>query len=201
MISAAVVPTSPRTSLSIMDAIYQRRAVRDYTSYRLDEATIHALLFAAIQAPTAMHQEPWAFAILQDKALLDRLSQSACEIWREASAETVQIRKLHELIGRPGFNIFYNATTLIVICGKAAAEFVAADCWLAAQNLMLAAHGMGLGSCVIGLAVAALNTPQWKQELGIPEDYTAYAPILLGKPRDVTQPTPRKPPEVVAWRK
>jgi hypothetical protein len=44
-----------------------------------------------------------------------------------------------------------------------------ADCWLAPENLMLAACAKGLGACVIGLAVSALSTPEWKAELKIPD--------------------------------
>jgi nitroreductase len=47
--------------------------------------------------------------------------------------------------------------------------------WLAAENLMLAAHAMGLGTCVIGSAVPALNTPKSKAELNIPSECTAIA--------------------------
>src|SRR5512146_2180876 len=49
--------------LSALDAIYVRRSVRSYTSERLDRSTVEALLDAAIQAPTAMHEEPWTFAV------------------------------------------------------------------------------------------------------------------------------------------
>lgn len=189
-------------ALSIMEAIYHRRAVRDYKPDPVDMPTIHTLLYAAVQAPTAMHEEPWAFAVIQDRELLDRLSLSAREgLWYEPGRNpSSQTRHLMELISRPDFNVFYNASTLIVIYGKPSGEFVAADCWLAAENIMLAATGMGLGSCVIGMAVKALNRPEWKRELGIPEDYTAYAPILLGIPASHTPAPPRKAPDVLAWR-
>ncbi|HYL56473.1 MAG TPA: nitroreductase family protein [Gemmatimonadales bacterium] len=57
-----------------LDAIYHRRAVRSYTPEKLDESTIRRLLETAVQAPTAMHLEPWAFVVIQDVALLARLS-------------------------------------------------------------------------------------------------------------------------------
>ena len=53
--------------LSALDAIFMRRSVRAYTEQTLDESTIRALLDAAVQAPTAMHTEPWAFVIVQDR--------------------------------------------------------------------------------------------------------------------------------------
>ena len=54
-------------SMSAMDAIYHRRAVRDYAPEKIDEAVIRKLLDAAVHAPTAIHEEPWAFAIIQDQ--------------------------------------------------------------------------------------------------------------------------------------
>jgi len=62
-----------------MDAIYHRRAVRNYIPRTIARAVIRKLLDAAVHAPTAMHEEPWSFAVIQDKALLSRLSDSAKE--------------------------------------------------------------------------------------------------------------------------
>lgn len=99
----------------------------------------------------------------------------------------------------PKFNAFYNAGTLILICGKPFGPFVVADCGLA-ENLMLAACANELCTCPIGLAVAALNTPKWKKELGIPPEMTAIAPIVVGVPAGETPPVGRKPPEVLSWK-
>jgi nitroreductase len=100
----------------------------------------------------------------------------------------------------PEFNAFYNAGTLVVIYGKPLGPFVVADCWLAAENLMLAAFAQGLGSCPIGLAVAALNTPQWKKEFGARDELDAIAPIIVGKPAGTPPQVPRKPPEILCWK-
>jgi nitroreductase len=64
---------------------------------------------------------------------------------------------------------------------------------------MLAACAQGLGTCVIGFAVEALNTPEWKAELKIPEAMTAIAPIIVGTPASEEGPTHRKPPEILFW--
>lgn len=86
---------------------------------------------------------------------------------------------------------------LIVICADKTGPFVAADCWLAAENLMLTACSMGLGTCVIGSAVAALNAPDMKTELGIPEEVTAVCPIIVGVPAGEAAPTSRKAPRIL----
>ena len=62
----------PDVPMSVMDAIYHRRAVRNYTPRTIARAVLRKLLDAAVHAPTAMHEEPWSFAVIQDKALLNR---------------------------------------------------------------------------------------------------------------------------------
>lgn len=59
---------------SILKNIYARHSVRAYTATPVDRATIHILLDAAVHAPTAIHEEPWAFVVVQDHALLQHLS-------------------------------------------------------------------------------------------------------------------------------
>ncbi|MGZ4966697.1 MAG: nitroreductase family protein, partial [Chthoniobacterales bacterium] len=103
-------------------------------------------------------------------------------------------------VRQPEFNIFYNASSLIVICANLASPFAVADCWLAAENLMLSACALGLGTCVIGFAVDALNTPELKRLLGIPAEITAVAPIIVGAPAGATAVSPRKPAQVLAWK-
>jgi len=190
------------SQMKIMDAIHERRSVRSYSPLRLDAQTIRTLLEAAVWAPTAVHEEPWAFVIVQELAVLKRLSDRAKKIFTAQAQQThpEQAKHLLDILAQPDFNIFYNASTLIVICGKPKGPFVVADCWLAAENLMLAAYSMGLGSCVIGFAVPALNTPEIKSELGIPADCTAIAPIIVGVPTGETPRTTRKEPEMLAWK-
>ena len=198
-----ITSVADNDTVGVMDAIYKRRAVRDYTDITVTQATIETLLYAAIQAPTAMHDEPWAFAVIQDKAMLDRISVSAKKIALEAAIKADGHAAPHsvEMLSDPAFNIFYNASTLVVIYGNPLGSLPAADCWLAAQNLMLAAYGAGLGSCVIGFAIEALNMPEWKKILDIPIGMVAHAPILLGYPTGETEATSRKPPQVLCWKK
>ena len=191
----------PQVSISALDAIYHRRSVRDYTPQTIDQAVIRALLDAAVHAPTAMHEEPWSFAVVQDKNVLDRLSESAKKLVHNEAQGSDTDRAKHTLhvVDKPDFHVFYNAGTLIVIYSKLSGSFVVADCWLAAENLLLAACAQGLGTCVIGFAVSALNTPEWKSELKIPAEMTAIAPMIVGVPAGVTPPVPRKPPEILSW--
>jgi nitroreductase len=64
----------------LLDLIYRRRAVRAYKSDAIDERRIRALLDVAVHAPTAMHQEPWRFVVVQDRGVLHDLSDRAKEM-------------------------------------------------------------------------------------------------------------------------
>jgi len=189
----------------IPDVIRQRRSVRAYAAAQPGAALVRGLLDAAVQAPTAMHSEPWGFAVVQDREQLRRYSDRAKEMMR-SPAEAVgwgAAARLHggapALLEDPAFNIFYDAGTLVVVCRREGGPFADADCWLAAQNLMLAATAKGLGSCCIGFAVRVLNTGEAKRELGIPESGAAVAPIILGFPRAPAPAVPRKAPVVLSW--
>ncbi|WP_395744600.1 nitroreductase family protein [Prosthecobacter sp.] len=188
--------------MSAKDAIYGRRSIRHFSGATVGRDAICMLLDAAVHAPTAMHQEPWGFAVIEDRALLNRLSQSTKEMVRHEAlrAGSPHATQVLELVNKPDFHVFYDAPALIVIYGKAEGPFTVADCWLAAQNLMLAACARGLGTCVIGFAVETLNLPEWKAELSIPDGWTAIAPMIVGVPAGDAPPVPRKPPEILTWR-
>lgn len=189
----------PKVESNIFETILARRSVRSYLARKVDKVTISALLEAAVRAPTAIHQEPWAFVIVQDRDLLHDLSDRAKPIF---IAEARQNGSIHldddtfDVFDDPDFNIFYDASTLILICGHTETLFVAADCWLAAENLMLAACAMSLGTCIIGSAVPALNIPEVKIHLHIPNEFSVIVPIILGYPNDEPAPTARKNPVI-----
>ena len=187
---------------SVFQAILARHSVRTYAPRPVPEAAIRTLLEAAVRAPTAMHMEPWAFVVVQDPVWLQHASDVAKPLFldhlRQAGAGPAGVSKT---FSDNAFNVFHHAGTLIVICAKTGLAFSEADCWLAAENLMLAACSLGLGTCVVGSAQTALNTAAVKAELGIPEDYTAHAPIVVGYPSGETPATSRKEPRVLAWKR
>lgn len=184
----------PEVEMNVFEAILARRSVRSYTPQEIDRTTVRILLEAAVRAPTAMHEEPWAFVIIQDRQLLRRLSDIAKPLFVE---EVRQAGHALDAFSSPDFNIFHDAGTLIVIGSSLTAPFVAADCWLAAENMMLAACAMGLGTCIIGSALPALNVPEVKDQLAIPGEFSAIAPIIVGYPRGETALNPRKEPMIL----
>ena len=183
--------------MNVIEAIYGRRAVRAYDPRPVDEAAIRTLLRAAVQAPSAMNAQPWLFAVVQNKKKLAELSNRAKKMLLEARGDAKSAHYA-ALLGEPSFNIFYDAGTLVVI-GAPRATYAEADCWLAAEALMLAAHEAGIGTCPIGFAVGVLNTPDVRKELGFPDDAALIAPIIVGYPAATTPPIARKEPNVVSW--
>jgi nitroreductase len=188
-----------KVELTVFETILARRSVRSYQAQAVDRVTIGSLLEAAVRAPTAIHQEPWAFVIISDRQLLHSLSDCAKPIIIAKAKDNGSERSSHmlEIIDDPDFNIFYDAGTLILICGRTAAPFYAADCWLAAENLMLAACAMGLGTCVIASALHAFNLAEIRLQLGIKDEFSVVAPIILGYPNKEKMPILRKPPLIL----
>lgn len=185
--------------MNVQEAIRARRAVRSFDHLPLKTETIHALLEAAVQAPSAMNAQPWAFAVVQDRERLQRYSDAAKRLTLQQMTPDEKTRHYSTLLRNESFNIFYDAGTLILICVTEPAPYGEADCWLAAENLMLAACDLGLGSCCIGFAVSLLNTPEIKAELAIPAHARVVAPIIVGYPRAPTHAPPHAAPWVLSW--
>jgi nitroreductase len=193
--------------LTVLEAIYERHATRIYTGTPVPESSVRELLRAAVHAPTAMHREPWAFVVIQDPALLARISA------RSKVAAATPHGESHRGLARshdsrlpppfddPDFDIFYGASTLIVICAHPVGQFAEADCWLAAENLMLAATGLGLATCPIGFALLALANPEMRAEVGIPAGIVPVAPIIVGTAAGTPVEATRREPEILAWKK
>ncbi len=196
----ALAKVSNPATLAVFDAIYQRRAQRNYMARPVSKENVQALLDAAVQAPSAMNRQPWAFLVLQNRDLLRRISEAA-KARILASAEWAKDLEHKSIpLSDPNFDIFYRASTLIVICMKEEEGFCPeGDCYLAGQNLMLAAQALGLGSCPIGFARDILQTDAFRKELAIPKGYRPVLPIIVGYASNVATPPHREQARVIQW--
>ena len=184
--------------MDTLQAIRDRRATRAYKAESIDRRIVDRLLQAAVQAPSAMDLEPWAFVLFEGK---DRLAGFSNEAKRELLAlrGAVTAERARAMLSDPSYDIFYGAPLLIVICATSANSQAAEDCCLAAQNLMLAAHAEGLATCPIGFARHWLNLPATKSRIGIPEDWVPVFPVVLGHPQGSAAPPGRRPAKTL-WR-
>lgn len=189
-----------RSGVDALDAIYERRAVRAYTARTVEKERVLALIEAAIQAPSAVNQQPWAFVVVQDAALLRRISERSKQLTLAELKPGTPLWEHRAMLQDPGFDVFHGGTTLILVCAKPGLWPASEDCCLAAQNLMLAAHALGLGTCPIGFAREALNEPGAKAELAIPADHSVVMPILVGYPRERPVRPPRREACILAWK-
>jgi len=192
--------TEVQVDMGLMEAIFHRRAVRHYSERTVEAGTVEQLLAAAVQAPSAMNLQPWAFAVFHGRRLLRDYAERAKRHLVATYPTMFELHSRSELYENPGYDVFHGADTLIVIYATAGRLNPNEDCCLAAENLMLAAHALGLGTCPIGFARPWLNLPETKRELGVPGEYTAVFPVVVGYPAGPTEPTPRAAPNVVSWK-
>ena len=191
---------SEATMMDIQEAIAGRRSSREYRQQAIDESTIGRLIEAAVLAPSAVNEQPWIFTVVRDQLLLERISSEAkshvLATMPAASPAAARAEHFRVDLRDPAFQIFYHAPALILISGRRPGPWIAEDCALAAGNLMLMSHALGLGRCWIGLAQSYLNTTAGKQALELPVACVPVAPIIVGHPRLPAPPVARRPPDV-----
>lgn len=152
--------------------ILGRRSIRVYSPGEVSEPAVTRLLEAAMAAPSAMTKDPWRFVVVRDKQTLSKLAA------------------LH-----PGAAMLSSAAMAIVVCGDLDAAFerhisyLLQDCSAATENLLLAAHGQGLGACWVGLHPGEPLIKRVKELLSLPASFVPVAVVSLGQPGE--QPAPR----------
>ena len=186
--------------MDFANVVHHRRSVRDYTNQPVSEEIVEELFDAAIQAPSAMNEQPWAFVVIQDTKLLKSYSDRAKSLLLNSPQVATKKPELQAMVAAPEFNVFYNSSTLIVIYAKPIGEHPDWDCCLAAENLMLAAADKGLATCPIGLAWLLFDHADVKKELKVPESYVGVMPIIVGYPAQTPAAPPRKKPEILCWK-
>jgi nitroreductase len=184
--------------METMDAIRGRRAVRDYLPAPVPAGLLHQVIAAARWAPSAMNDQPWHFSVVTDVGLLEEIAARA-KLWMRNSVSTM-LRAGHfrDILADEHFHILYHAPALVAISAPADGQWSVEDCALAAQNLMLAAHDAALGSCWIGFAEGWLNTSDGRAALGLPLTCRVVAPLIVGYPRTLPPPVPRKT-AIINW--
>jgi len=185
---------------ALMDAIFHRSAVRAYSPRPVEREIVDKLLLAAIQAPSAMNQQPWGFAVFHGQKRLREYSERAKLHLVATYPPMFELNARSELYENPSYDLFHGANTLIVIYAMSGRLHPNEDCCLAAENLMLAAYGLGLGTCPIGFARPWFDLTETKRQLDVPEHYRAVFPVVVGYPAGFTEAPPRDKPNVIAWK-
>ena len=182
--------------MDLIQALESRRSVRKYLDKEVVSELIEKIIGLATLAPSAMNSQPWVFVVIGDRQKLAEISDRAKTLLLERLHEHPPLEKYRGALSKRAFNIFYNAPVLVAIYARPEGPEPETDACLAAQNLMLAAHNEGLATCWIGFARAFLDTAEFKAEIGLPPEYMAAAPVILGYPAVETAAVPRRSPEI-----
>ncbi|MBU0488692.1 MAG: nitroreductase family protein [Bacteroidetes bacterium] len=152
-----------------MEAIFTRRSIRKYKDTKVSGEKIDILLKAAMHAPNAGDQRTWHFIVLTNKEKM------------------LQIPIVH-----PYAEMMRIAPVAIIVCGDILMEkhrgFWQQDCAAASQNILLAAHDLGLGGCWLGVHPIEERIAGIKEILQLPENIIPMSIIPLGYPDEIPEP-------------
>jgi len=168
--------------MNLMEALNSRRSVREFLPDAVSREVLEELVVAAALAPSYMNLQPWSFAVTAEPARVEQLGQQATHHLRESTPSDSPLSSARAEFEAPGFDVFYGAPALIVVCATQAGFAADIACAMAAQNLMLAAGSMGLGSCWVSFAQPWLASSEGRKALGIGADERPVAPIIVGGP-------------------
>ncbi|MCX5851795.1 MAG: nitroreductase family protein [Deltaproteobacteria bacterium] len=188
--------------------ILRRRSIRLFRDTPVPKELIHRIIEAARYAPSAGNNIPWKFVVVTDKELNKRLERESSKIlymikWlyagrglmRKIVISLVSYLRVNDMDQRPiaalqkvkqlNGSIIWNAPVVIyILADHRAIGDPNLDTGLAAENLILAAHSLGLGTCLIGLIPNALKyLPHLRKKLGIIYPYKCITSVCVGYPR------------------
>lgn len=150
--------------MDIMDAIHTRRSTRNFTDEPVSDLSVETMLRAAMAAPSANNERPWRFVVVRDHDTLARLAAAT---------------PFAGPIGRAPLGIILFADTAV---RKANSDIEMLDCALAGQNLMLAAHALGLGTVWLAVWPFAEFIATIRTALGAPGEAVPVAMFAVGVP-------------------
>ena len=151
----------------VMKNLLERRSIRSFTEQVPDHELLEQIVLAGQYAPSGKNLQEWHFIVVEKAEVLHRLE-----------------KLLGKALDRPTYN-FYGAPVIILCANKKGARNAMADCSAALQNMMLAAHDLGLGTCWINQfrdvwEDEAVNV--YLSEIGLPEGYQVQCSTIVGYP-------------------
>lgn len=169
---------------SVFKNIYSRRAVREYKPDEVPDEVLKELIRAGTYAPSALDEQPCRFVVIKNRELMKKLSDRAKDLWLESVKGQTgeETEELIKLVSDPQFNIFYDAPVLVLIFTRPGADSPEFDCALAAENMMLGARSLDIGSCWIGLASPLGSDRELLKEIGVPEGHRLMSQLIFGYP-------------------
>jgi len=166
--------------MDVIEAIHTRRSVRKYLDQPVPEELIERLLAAAMMAPSARNSQPWQFVVVTERQLLREVARI-----------------------NPNAHMARHAPLGILICGDLELEkspgYWVVDCAAAAENMLLAAHGLGLGAVWTGVYPRQQRMDGFRGLLRLPENIQPHSFIVVGYPAEQPTAEPRFRRERIHW--
>lgn len=182
--------------MEILECMNHKRSVRAYTDEIIPKETLTNLIELGTKASTGSGLEPWGFVIIQGKDEINALSENTKKYLLENLAQYPYLHQYESWLKNPEYSVFNKANTLLLIYGNTESHWYVYDCCLAAENIMLAAHSMGIGTCWIGFGEDTLNTKEFKEKYGVPENYELVCPMSMGYMKTKMNPPSRRKPVI-----
>ncbi len=157
----------------MLEEIFNRRSMRNFTGKPVSEEQVTHLIKAAMAAPSAGNEQPWEFIIIRDRTVLEKI---------------IQVNPFSQMLKE--------APVAIVVCAdierkKYPDDYWVLDCAAATQNILLAATGLGLGSCWLGFFPQPERVEGLRSILGSPEHIVPFSVVAIGYPANPTRPSKR----------
>jgi nitroreductase len=153
--------------METIEAIMSRRSIRKYRDETIPDDKITLLLRAAMNAPSAGNRQPWHFLVVKNKEKLKKITE------------------IH-----PYSKMLLDASHAIIVLGDTSVhvgdvkEFWVQDCSAAIENILLAAHAIGLGAVWLGAYPNQSLVKKIGELFGIPKQFSSLAIISLGYPNE-----------------
>ena len=185
----------------VIEAINKRRSCRSFEPKPIPRDIIKTIIEAGNRAPSQGRLvkgkkdplfQPWRFVVVEDPEFKQKLVQTTLPFWKK-STEGAKAKlpewyekamRLYEVMDDPKDMVYYAAPVILFVIGPAA---YAVSCALACENIMIAAHSLGLGSCYVGFGSLVKGDADIIQTLELTDDERIYGPIVLGYPKDIPE--------------
>ncbi len=165
--------------MTASEAIRKRKSIRAYQEKPVDSGDLEKIIEAGQWAPNA---GTFQISVITDKVLQQNINDLTHQAMKNSPVEFLRQRA-----ALPGYQPLYSAPVLILLSGPEKAPVSPINAALAAQNMILEATELGLGTCFLFSPTSAMNAPENRsvaEEAGIPEGYSLQCAVLVGHPAE-----------------
>ena len=183
--------------MNTLEAIIQRKSVRTYLEKEIEKEMLEQIAVAGNYAAGTPMAGNRYFSVITNKDLLSEIVSATKTVMQNSGMDM-----LVKLSSNPNFNPIYNAPAVIVVAtdrqqASNMAAMARANAACAAENMLLAAADLGLGSCYVESPCLAFNNPSLRNKAGLPENCEVQAMVLLGYTEDIAPHTEKKADNII----